>query len=111
MAFEFTRNIRCSQRMSISKNSDKQIYFLIIFACADCRGALIVSCIINVDQDVDEDWPLEVYDHQGWAQNITLKPGQMLMYEVSTFTDSSLHIIHWVILIGKPNSGFLYNFL
>ena len=29
------------------------------------RNPLISSCIINVDQDVDEDWPLEVYGRDG----------------------------------------------
>jgi prolyl 4-hydroxylase len=37
--------------------------------------------IINVDQDVDEDWPLEVYGHDGKAYNVTMKPGDMVLYE------------------------------
>ncbi len=42
------------------------------------------SCIINVDQDLDEPWPIEVYDHQGKAYNVTMKPGDMVLYESST---------------------------
>jgi len=45
------------------------------------RDPLITSAIINVGQDVDEDWPLEVYDHDGRAHNITIQPGDMILYE------------------------------
>lgn len=45
------------------------------------RDPLISSAIINVGQDVDEDWPLEVYDHDGWAHNITMSPGDVVLYE------------------------------
>ena len=45
------------------------------------RLPLITSAIINVDQDVDEPWPLEVYDHNGVAHNITMEPGDMVLYE------------------------------
>lgn len=45
------------------------------------RDPLISSAIINVGQNVDEDWPLEVYDHEGWAHNITMAPGDVVLYE------------------------------
>lgn len=45
------------------------------------RIPLISSCIINVAQDVDEDWPLEVYGRDGLAYNVTMKPGDMVLYE------------------------------
>ena len=32
-------------------------------------------------QDVDEEWPLEVYDRFGKAINITMEPGDMVLYE------------------------------
>jgi prolyl 4-hydroxylase len=35
------------------------------------RVPLVSSGIVNVAQDVDEDWPLEVYDRNGHAVNIT----------------------------------------
>jgi prolyl 4-hydroxylase len=35
------------------------------------RLPLVASAIINVDQDVDEPWPLEVIGHDGKATNIT----------------------------------------
>jgi prolyl 4-hydroxylase len=45
------------------------------------RAPLIISAIINVAQDVDEDWPLEVYDKAGHAVNITMQPGDIIFYE------------------------------
>lgn len=45
------------------------------------RNPLISSCIINVAQDVDEDWPLEVFGRDGLAYNVTMKPGDMVLYE------------------------------
>jgi prolyl 4-hydroxylase len=45
------------------------------------RLPLVSSCIVNVAQDVDEDWILEVYDRQGNAVNVTMAPGDMVLYE------------------------------
>jgi hypothetical protein len=45
------------------------------------RLPLITSAIINIDQDVDEPWPLEVYGHDGKAVNVTMEPGDMVLYE------------------------------
>lgn len=64
------------------------------------RLPLVSSCIINVAQDVEEDWMLEVYDHDGNAHNITMTPGDMVLYE-------SHSVIH-----GRPfplNGNFYAN--
>jgi prolyl 4-hydroxylase len=45
------------------------------------RLPLVSSAIINVAQDVDEPWPLEVYGHDGKATNVTMLPGDMVLYE------------------------------
>jgi hypothetical protein len=45
------------------------------------RLPLVTSAIINVAQDVDEPWPLEVIGHDGLAHNVTMMPGEMIMYE------------------------------
>jgi len=45
------------------------------------RDPLVTSAIINVAQDVDEDWPLEVVGHDGNAYNITMKAGDLVLYE------------------------------
>ena len=41
----------------------------------------MISAIINVAQEVEEDWILEVIAHDGVAVNITIKPGDMVLYE------------------------------
>jgi len=48
------------------------------------RKSLVSSVIINVDQDVDEPWPLEVYGRDGKAVNVTLEPGELILYESHT---------------------------
>jgi prolyl 4-hydroxylase len=48
------------------------------------RLPLVSSGIINVDQDVDEPWPLEVIGHDGKAHNVTMEPGDMVLYESHT---------------------------
>jgi prolyl 4-hydroxylase len=45
------------------------------------RLPLVTSCIVNVAQDVDEPWALEVIGHDGKASNVTLEPGEMILYE------------------------------
>jgi prolyl 4-hydroxylase len=45
------------------------------------RNPLITSAIINIDQDLDEPWPLEVWGHDGKPYNITMDPGDMVLYE------------------------------
>ena len=45
------------------------------------RMPLVSSAIINVAQDVDEPWPLEVYTHDGKIHNITMEPGDLVLYE------------------------------
>jgi prolyl 4-hydroxylase len=48
------------------------------------RNPLVTSAIINVDQDVDETWPLEVWGHDGKPYNISMEPGDMVLYESHT---------------------------
>lgn len=45
------------------------------------RLPLVSSAIINVAQDLDEPWPLEVIGHDGKAYNVTMEPGDMVLYE------------------------------
>eukprot|EP00536_Pseudo-nitzschia_multiseries_P014946 jgi/Psemu1/262545/estExt_Genewise1Plus.C_7950003 len=45
------------------------------------RNPLVSSGIVNVAQDVEEPWPLEVYGRDGKAVNITMEPGDMVLYE------------------------------
>jgi prolyl 4-hydroxylase len=45
------------------------------------RWPLVSSVIINVAQDVETPWVLEVYDHDGRAHNVTMEPWDMILYE------------------------------
>ena len=45
------------------------------------RLPLVSSAIINVAQDTDEPWPLELIGHDGKAYNVTMEPGDMVLYE------------------------------
>lgn len=45
------------------------------------RLPFVISVVINVGQDVVDDWPLQVIGHDGTAVNITIAPGEMVIYE------------------------------
>ncbi|HFD12163.1 MAG TPA: proline hydroxylase, partial [Crenotrichaceae bacterium] len=41
----------------------------------------IISAIINVDQEINEDWPLVIEDNYYREHHLLLKPGEMVFYE------------------------------
>ena len=41
----------------------------------------VFGAIINIDQKVDEDWPLEIEDTFYRINKIFMKPGDVLLYE------------------------------
>ena len=41
----------------------------------------VISAIINVDQDVEEDWPLYIMDNAGQENVVLMEPGDMVWYE------------------------------
>ncbi len=41
----------------------------------------VASAILNIDQKVDEDWPLVIEDHHCRLHQILLRPGEMILYE------------------------------
>lgn len=43
-----------------------------------------ISCIILVDEDSEEPWPLQIQNNNGVWENIYIKPGQMILYESAT---------------------------
>ena len=45
------------------------------------RTPLVLSAIVNVAQDADTPWPVELHGHDGRAHNVTLEPGDMVLYE------------------------------
>jgi prolyl 4-hydroxylase len=41
----------------------------------------IISAILNIDQETNTDWPLEIDDHVYRSHRLVLKPGEMVLYE------------------------------
>ncbi|KAJ1445350.1 hypothetical protein M885DRAFT_550244 [Pelagophyceae sp. CCMP2097] len=41
----------------------------------------VISAIVHIDHDLDEDWPLEIEDHDGAWHAVNLAPGEVVMYE------------------------------
>lgn len=41
----------------------------------------VISAIVNVDQRVNEDWPLYILDHMARLHAVVLQPGDVLLYE------------------------------
>ena len=41
----------------------------------------IISAIINIDQDVEEAWPLVIEDNFYRKHNVFLEPGEIVFYE------------------------------
>lgn len=47
----------------------------------DTLSTHVVSAIINVDQEVEKDWPLLILDHDDNEHNVTMAKGDMVLYE------------------------------
>ncbi len=54
---------------------------LLIYVLFLTLGTHVISGIVNVGQDVNEPWPLQILDHQGNVHHVTLEPGDLLWYE------------------------------
>ena len=50
-------------------------------AHVDVVATHAVSAILNVGQDVDSDWPLQIMGHDGTAHSVIMAPGEMVLYE------------------------------
>ena len=44
----------------------------------------VISIIMNLGQNVQEDWPLFVRDNMGEDHAVIMKPGDMVLYEART---------------------------
>ena len=47
----------------------------------DTVNTHVVSAIINVDQQLDEEWPLLILDHNDSEHEVLMRPGDMVLYE------------------------------
>ena len=52
---------------------------------------LYIHLVMNSKfQDVDEEWPLQIYDHDGKLHNVFLKPGEMIWLVIIFVLEISL---------------------
>lgn len=72
------------------------------------RLPLVSSCIINVAQDVEEEWPLEVYDRHDRAVNVTMIPGDMVLYESGSLMHGRL--LFFVVAVMKTRHSDILTF-
>lgn len=93
LSTELRQDIHDNLKNSLEKWSGKELLPTFVYGIRIYhRGAIlkchrdrlathIIGAIINVSQDVDEDWPLVIYDHQHRRHSILLKPGEIAFYE------------------------------
>ena len=82
--------------MIISNNTvASETMKLLTFVVRKDRLPLVSSAIINVAQDVDEPWPLEVIGHDGKAYNVTMEPGDLVLYESHSIIHGKYSRLHW----------------
>ena len=48
---------------------------------ADRPYTHVISSIVNIDQDVNREWALEIYGYDNKLHNVFLKPGEIFFYE------------------------------
>jgi hypothetical protein len=72
------------------------------------RLPLVSSAIINVDQDLDEPWPLEVIGHDGKAHNVTMLPGDLVLYESHSVLHGACCVVseYWRLLFFISPDNF-----
>ena len=52
-----------------------------LWAHVDDCSFICLGAVLQIDQKVDENWPLHIIDNQGTTHSIFLQPGEMLLYE------------------------------
>lgn len=72
----------------------------------DVIESRVVSSIINVAQEVDEPWALQIEDHQGEEHEVCMEPGDMILYE-------SARLMHGreVPLVGESYANIFCHFV
>lgn len=77
-----------------------------LLAHRDTTNTHILSAIVNIEQDVEEEWPLEIEDNVYRSHEVYLQPGEMLLYE-------SARLLHGrrTPLKGKSYSNVFIHFM
>mmetsp|Transcript_4231 Transcript_4231/g.4385 ORF Transcript_4231/g.4385 Transcript_4231/m.4385 type:complete len:450 (+) Transcript_4231:81-1430(+) len=82
----------------------------------DTVNTHVVSAIINVDQDLDQEWPLLILDHNDNEHELLMKPGDMVLYESAKLLHGRPSVMkgsHYdnIFIHYKPVSGWDYGWL
>ena len=64
----------------------------------------VISLILNLGQDVEEDWPLFVRTHSGEDEAVILRPGDMVWYESA----SVIHSRQWPLRGASYDNLFVH---
>ena len=59
----------------------------------------VISSILNVAQQVDTPWALQIDDHNGVEHEVFLRPGEMVLYESAVLSHGRI----------KPFNGDYYS--
>jgi len=82
----------------------------------DTVNTHVISAIINVDQSVDEDWPLVILDHNDAEHSINMRPGDMLLYESAKLLHGRPSVFQGrnydnIFIHYRPTKGWNYDWL
>jgi hypothetical protein len=82
----------------------------------DTVNTHVVSAIINVDQKADKDWPLLILDHEGNEHNVSMVPGDMVLYESAKLLHGRPDVFYGehydnIFIHYKPDSGWDYSWI
>ena len=64
----------------------------------------MISAILNLGQDVEEDWPLFVRPHSGEDEAVLMRPGDMVWYESA----SVIHGRQWPLRGASYDNLFVH---
>jgi len=77
----------------------------------DTAETHVISGIINVDQDVDEPWYLEIFDLEGKLHAVNMEPGDLVLYESARLLHGRPHALRGrryanLFVHYKPKEGY-----
>ena len=67
----------------------------------------VISAILNIAQDVDSPWPLQILDHSGRPHEVLLQPGEMVWYESASLVHARSRALNgqdeygWMVISRK----------
>ena len=82
----------------------------------DTVNTHVVSAIINVDQQLDEEWPLLILDHDDNEHEVLMRPGDMVLYESTKLLHgrpSPMRGTHYdnIFIHYKPTEGWDFSWV